>query len=73
MNPAGYPDSCINSVCIPISIADIQDEIHSGVVILEFTDSEVLAPSCRSAVLRRDRGHEAVYALQGAPAAGFMQ
>jgi len=41
--------------------------MHPGVLILEFTDSEVLAPSCRSAVLRRDRGQEA------APTAGSIQ
>ena len=56
---------------------DVQDEMYPGVLILEFTDSEVLAPSRRStlkgintpmgtsAVLRRDRGQAA------APTGGF--
>jgi len=41
--------------------------MYLDALILEFTISEILAPSRRSAVLRSERGHAA------APACGFMQ
>jgi hypothetical protein len=48
-------------------IGDLQDEIHPGVVILEFTGSAVLDQYCRSGLLA------AIAPKDGAPTAGFMQ
>jgi len=47
-NRKNKPDSCINPGCNPFSTADLQDEIHPGVVIPEFTGSAVLGLYCRS-------------------------
>jgi len=50
---------------------DLQDEMYSGVLILEFTGSEVLTPSRRSGRLAAIAPEDGVYALQGAPTGGF--
>ena len=48
-------------------MCDLQDEMHSGVLILEFTDSEVLAASRRSGLLA------ALAPEGGAPTGDFLQ
>jgi hypothetical protein len=60
--------------CNTVSPGNLQDEIHTGVLIVEFTDSEVLDPYCRSTQKTGINGRVAAIAPKdGAPAGGFMQ
>jgi len=57
----------MNRGCNPVLVGDLQDKVCPGVLAPEITMSENLAPSRRSAVLRRDHGQVA------APTSGFMR
>jgi hypothetical protein len=52
----------------------MQDEIYPGVLIPDFTDTEVLDPYCRSTQKTGINGCVAAIAPKdGAPTGGFMQ